>query len=404
MEETKDLRKLTKYIRIWLALHIISLSATFLIDLLACAGPETREKVPFAQWLISGPWDVFCKWEEAIMENNGDPYVNFVSSLFVIWTVITAILIFYIERKENQLCGIRHWVIVTNRLYELEIYAVVGILSAEVGLLLVENIVLLSRTLLCLGVSLWATVTFMFVFVFEATDKDRLKEEFKKFIKKEAGKRKDGESDKADKDQKKKKDKLEDFFTFYRKADELDFDYLLEIMKEIFDEVEIRRLVSMSSEEYIIKSDFMYKLCVQVGHNSLKNQFVENFINEIVNKGNQENKEGRKKAAELLLFPLLEANDESCVDGLGVIDDETIRNEALIDCYVLAAYFNQNPGYDYIVRMLKNHMENYALWTLQNRGKCEEFWKEYKSYCRKKDETKEFNEDFLNDVLNTFKG
>lgn len=396
MEETKDLRKLTKYIRIWLALHIISLSATFLIDLLACAGPETREKVPFAQWLISGPWDVFCKWEEAIMENNGDPYVNFVSSLFVIWTVITAILIFYIERKENQLCGIRHWVIVSSRLSEFERCAIIGVLFVEAGLLLVENIVLLSRTLLFLGFLLWLTVLLMFLFVSEATDGDRLKEEFKKFIKKEAGK--SGIPDKV------KKDKLEAFFAFYRKADESDFDYLLDIMKEIFDDVEIRRLVSMSSEEYIIKSDFMYKLCVQVGHNSLKNQFVENFINEIVNKGNQENKEGRKKAAELLLFPLLEANDESCVDGLGVIDDETIRNEALIDCYVLAAYFNQNPGYDYIVRMLKNHMENYALWTLQNRGKCEEFWKEYKSYCRKKDETKEFNEDFLNDVLNTFKG
>lgn len=181
MEETKDLRKLTRYIRIWLALHTIFLSIFLLGDLLACVGLE----ISFVQSFISGPWDIFCKWEEAIMENNGNPYVNFVSSLFVIWTVITAILIFYIERKENQLCGIRNWVIVTNRLSKPEIYAVVGILSVEVGLLLAENIVLLPRTLLCLGVSLWATVTFMFVF--EATDRERLKEEFKKFIKKEAG-------------------------------------------------------------------------------------------------------------------------------------------------------------------------------------------------------------------------
>lgn len=398
MKETKDLGNLTRYIRIWLALHTIFLSIFLLGDLLACVGLE----ISFVQSFISGPWDIFCKWEEAIMENNGNPYVNFVSSLFVIWTVITAILIFYIERKENQLCGIRHWVIVTNRLSEPEIYAVVVILSAEVGLLLVENIVLLSRTLLFLGVSLWVTVTFMFVFVFEATDRERLKEEFKKFIKKEAGEKEDGESDKSDKDE--KKDKLEDFFTFYRKADELDFDYLLEIMKEIFDEAEIGQLVSMSSEEYIIKSDFMYKLCVQVSHNSLKNQFVTDFINEIVNKRKQGNKEGRKKAAELLLFPLLNANDESCVDGLGVIDDETIRNEALIDCYILAAYLNQNPGYDYIVERLRDQMNNYALWTLQNREKCEKFWNEYKSYCLKKDETKEFNENVLNNMLNAFKG
>lgn len=396
MEETKDLRKLTKYIRIWLALHTIFLCVFLLGDLLACAGSG----ISFVQSFISGPWDIFCKWEEAIMENNGEPYVNFVSSLFVIWTVITAILIFYIERKENQLCGIRNWVIVTNRLSKHEIYAVVVILSAEVGLLLVENIVLLPRTLLCLGVSLWATVTFMFVFVFEATDRERLKEEFKKFIKKEAGEKKDGESDKSDKNE--KKDKLEDFFTFYRKADELDFDYLLKIMKKIFDEEEIEQLVSMSSEEYIIKSDFMYKLCVQVRHNSLKNQFVTDFINEIVNKRKQGNKEGRKKAAELLLFPLVKANDESCWKGLGVIDDEMIRNEALMDCYVLAVYFNQDSECQYIVERLTDQMNNDALWTPQNREKCTEFWKEYKSYCRKKDNTKEFSEDFLNNVLDNF--
>lgn len=401
MEETKDLTKLTKLIRIWLALHTILLCVLFLIDLLAYAGTEIRETVPFAQTIISGPWNIFDIWEEAIMKNNGDPYANFVSSLFVIWTVITAILIFYIERKENQMCGIRQWVIVSNRLSELEKGAVIVVLFVEAGFLLIEGIVLLPRTLLCLGFLLWLTVLIMFIFVSEATDRDRLKEECKRFIKKEAGKRKDEELDKSDKDN--RKDKLEDFFIFYRRADELDFDYLLEIMKGIFDEGEIRRLTSISSEEYIIKSGFMYKLCAQVCHNSLKNRFVTEFIHDIVNKGNQGDKEGRRKVAELLLFPLLEANDESCLEGLGVIQDETIRNEALIDCYVLAAYFNQNPGYDYIVERLANQMDNYALWTRQNQGKCIEFWEGYKRYCRKKDETKEFSENFLNDVLDDFK-
>ena len=64
MEETKGLRKLTKSIRIWLALYIIFLSATFLINLLAYTGPGIREKVPFAQPLISDPWNAFCNWKE----------------------------------------------------------------------------------------------------------------------------------------------------------------------------------------------------------------------------------------------------------------------------------------------------------------------------------------------------
>ena len=116
MEKAKNLKTLLKWVRIWLGFHTIFLCIAFWKEVLPCIGLKAREKIPFAQAINSEPLNLFNMWKEALMKNNGEPQANFVSNLFVIWTVITAILIFYMERKENHLCGVRHWDIVSYRL------------------------------------------------------------------------------------------------------------------------------------------------------------------------------------------------------------------------------------------------------------------------------------------------
>lgn len=391
MEKAKNLKTLLKWVRIWLGFHTIFLCIAFWKEVLPCIGLKAREKIPFAQAINSEPLNLFNMWKEALMKNNGEPQANFVSNLFVIWTVITAILIFYMERKENHLCGVRHWDIVSYRLSKFEKRAVIVVIFVEAGLLLIENIVFLPGTLLCLGLLLWVTVLIMFIFVSLATNEECLKGELAEIIAKESRTGSNKEISKR-------------FFDFFRKAEEEDFDFLLDdIIEKIFDDIEISRLDDMLSDEYIRKSKFVSNLCNKVRQNPLKTLFAENFIDKVANRREFCEQEGRKNTAELLLFPLIEAKDKSCLDGLAVIQDENIRRETLMDCYVVAAYLNQKYGYESIESRLIEEMENNALIIPQNYKKCLEFWEKYKSYCIiKEGMEKEFDETFLSDMKTFF--
>ena len=96
--------KLTLYIKLLLAAHFF-LFFTLLMDLIPLI--NFKERSEFARKLP----DILI----GILKYKPDSDITaaLLSSLLVVWTFITAVVIFYMEKKDNIYCGIRTWDIVS---------------------------------------------------------------------------------------------------------------------------------------------------------------------------------------------------------------------------------------------------------------------------------------------------
>ena len=104
MEYTYPSTKLTVYVKLLLTAHF-SLFYTLLLDFITLAGYEGKNR--YIRKLTSG---LICVLN---YHPNPDTTIALLSSLLVVWTFITAVAIFYMEKKDNTYCGIRTWDIIS---------------------------------------------------------------------------------------------------------------------------------------------------------------------------------------------------------------------------------------------------------------------------------------------------
>lgn len=131
------------YANILLVFHCISI-VTFIIDMVPPVNNTTR--IPVINFLLSGL--------NSLIEYNGlcdDTMSTIVSSLLVVWTFITAVFIFYMEKKDNLYCGVRQIEIVLFDVRRCVRYVLFILFFLELLFLLLAALIYMPVTLVYLS-------------------------------------------------------------------------------------------------------------------------------------------------------------------------------------------------------------------------------------------------------------
>ena len=101
-----------------------------------------------------------------------------ISSILVVWTFITAIIIFYMGKKENLYCGMRVWDIVSHNLSKKIKVFIVLLFFCELFLILAASMLDLPVTLAYFSVLYTLTSIFTFWFISWATSEQTIQNEY----------------------------------------------------------------------------------------------------------------------------------------------------------------------------------------------------------------------------------
>lgn len=124
-EGTGTFYNLFQHINYLLGFHCVAFLA-LLLDLL-CPLLISCQKIPFRFILFYN----YCWLEERLDKG------VLISSLLVVWTFITVVIVFYMERRENRYCGVRIWDIVAFELKPRQKYAICFLFFAELAIILI---------------------------------------------------------------------------------------------------------------------------------------------------------------------------------------------------------------------------------------------------------------------------
>lgn len=159
VEDTKKELKIFKKFNHILILHIM-LIITIVFDICPC---------PYFTLEISKVAKIdleeFFTYDEGLL----------ISSLLVVWTFLTAIIIYYLGRKDEKFCGLRNSQIIFESVHEKKILYMGMAFFAELLLLLFAAIINLPITLVALAVVLPITAFYVLRIVVQSTDDQKLK-------------------------------------------------------------------------------------------------------------------------------------------------------------------------------------------------------------------------------------
>lgn len=149
----KPVPRLFSHLNIILALHLV-LVAAFVTDLVPAG-------------YVSEELEAFFSFDQGIV----------IASLLVVWTFMTALILYYIGKKDERFYGIRNWKIAIQTLGPWQKRGIVAVLGLVLLLLLLAGIVKLPVTLTALSVLLFVTAGYMLWTVIKMSDEDVLKQE-----------------------------------------------------------------------------------------------------------------------------------------------------------------------------------------------------------------------------------
>lgn len=308
-------------LKIWIGIHIIVLGITM--------------------WIFCwGLWqNILCE-EYGRLENNAS---TFIGSLLTIWTVLAAALIFYMEKKEIKLRGIRNWDILTYGISQTVRRWTVAALFSELFLALFLQIIYVRFILPLLGALIFLTLLLVFGIVFEATNEVFIENKLREIIKKEFEKPNAAENSVI----------IKKFCASFRDASEDNLDFLISILVDIF--LNIKR-EGFSHEEniyYIYESLYVRN----VKNKELFMIFTENLIDSIMKKENTEEKKIRLITP--VIFCLIEKLEGKITECIGIIDDKDVRNTILLRSFVYSLHLAQKKrDYNVLKEQLEELLQN----------------------------------------------
>ena len=175
VEDTKKESKLFEKFNWILILHIVLL-VTVALDI--CPFPYVTLEITK---LIKFDLQDFFTYDEGVL----------ISSLLVVWTFLTAIIIYYLGRKDEKFCGLRNSQVIFGSVHEKKILYMGIIFLAELLLLLFSAIIHLPITLVAFAIILPITTFYVFWMVMQSTDDQVLKLRLKQMIQNSVRKKND---------------------------------------------------------------------------------------------------------------------------------------------------------------------------------------------------------------------
>ncbi len=256
-----------------------------------------------------------------------------ISSLLVVWTFITAVLIFYIERKDNLYYGVRHWEIISYGISRFIIISFFVLFFVELLFLLIAVRGHMQVTVLYLCFLYVVTAACVLGVVCWATSKKVIRRCYFNRVAHEAAHHIPGTLE----------EELPSLLTFLstlHSFGEKEWDLIIEILSEVFAELcddknetkrqeagklsyRVVRYILENTDDKGKKTDFMIALSNQIYKN------VKTYTRPV-------------DVLAALLLPGVEftGSPESCcyVTALSSIDDADIRQELLIRGIVYSCY------------------------------------------------------------------
>lgn len=319
--------------KLLLAAHGISV-VTFIIDTVTPVNITTRN--PFINFLLSGV--------NSLIEYDGlgpDTMNTMVSSVLVVWTFITAVFIFYMEKKDNLYCGVRQSEIILFDVSRRVIYALFILFFIELLFLLLAILIHKPVTLVYLSVLYAPTAGCILWGVGCATSQKMIKKRYFDLISYEFEHRIPGSLEQE----------LPSFSAFLGNMfsfGEKEWDLLLEILSHVF-----AGLCDVEDEERRKEAGKLsYRVVRSVLENTEDDGKRKDFLTEL---GRQiyRRVESSPRTVDILTSMLLPAvefkdprGDSFYVMALSGIADKDIRQELLIRGIVYSCYleFLESPG------------------------------------------------------------
>lgn len=290
-KETEEFYDLFKYINVLIIFHFV-LILVVPLDI-ACLLLDARPECFLIGWI----WDFY---ECLGMCLDKGMKGTLISSLLVVWTFITVVIVFYMERRESRYCGTKIWDIVAWRLKRYQKNLIVILFFTGLLLILLETVLDFFITLF-LSIFLYTvTAGWALWFVVQATTDWIIRTDFKAIIRWEYEKEKENTDHPY----------MQSFLDILAECREKELDLLIELMTDDimgpFIESEDRDIVSMQKMLYELMDNILKKS----EGNPLKRQFAKALARKLEEK-TTEKSELFLPLSYAVAFPMLEKIDDT---------------------------------------------------------------------------------------------
>lgn len=320
--------KLLKHVRVLYICHVCCILFTLLLDIHAkclidliknIISVDPKVEILFESFFYHETINSWIhKFYDLILSSET---TSMVELLLAIWTFVTAVIIFYLGKKDELLYGISNWNIVENYLNKIDKFFILFVLFFDLALVLMSLIIKISISLFCLGFWLVVISLYVFLFVLKCTDMDNVSKHLKLIIQIRYVRRTD------------KKD-LDDYLLQilrnidYEKEDDLDF--LLDLIEKLFGKVNI----SFENSYRIAISIY-----IRITNQEARILFIKNIIKAICQFQDKKN-----EYLSAVLMPIFEYEKGNLVGMLNNIisgiPDEKERRRILVRSIVYNGYLD----------------------------------------------------------------
>ena len=350
MYEKRSKRKAR--IVIWIML--VGIIATGLIDVVGYIIPNKIE------CLILKVFGISKFLRNQFGDTESDCVSSYIASLLVVWTFINAVIMFYMEKKDNKYQGVRQWDLVFYGL-EKEWKVICRILFMGLFVILLNHFVLLPLMLICSSLVLFIMAIGVFRFAFMATDEKILEKCLKASIEEEYRK-----------NTVEKSSIMKSFFYHMKEAREAEFDLLIDIL---INQIFLHREYDCRSVEEGKKAyGTMRYIYDRIEKNKLGKIFAPNLAKKIIERVKEENK--AIDILTVLVLPLIEMiKYETWDKTVKIIEKETIRRKLRIRSAGFAKYLSLEGLSDKIQGEMdeKDQEEIVVFWQMLENISCDKW-------------------------------
>ena len=323
---------------------------------------------------------------------NCDMTGTLLSSILVVWTFITAVIIFYMERRENLYCGMRMWDIVSYDLKKPIKISLAVLFFLELGVILTASIVHLPLTLGYFSLLYPVTAGCTLGFVSWATSDRTIRKKYFALISREYMNKHNWEKETFT-------DELPSitrFLNILSFSGEKELDILLDILLTVF----LPPCKSRSRLQRIEAEKAFYLMSLHIIDKLKSNRLIKDFFKSLAVSAYKELASEERKIDILtaMSFPLLTIKGDAShyISFLSVIPDSSVQHDLILYGAVFTQYLDQKTGsnlYQYTRMDLFSH---YRIdFTTADRAKVISFQKKINEI----DRDAQLLTDIFNDLL-----
>lgn len=321
--------KLNRYVKIFVFLHLALVITLFFDSIRKLNFTVANNNFKILNWFFD-------------YRISNDKTQALLASLLVVWTFITALLIFYLGKKDHRFCGTKIWDIVTYDVEKRYKIAIFFEFFAGLFFILFAILVDFSLTISCLLFLYVGTAGAVFAFVCWATEKDTIIGRYYKLVIFQGTHNRSGTNDSLE-------EKMPVFMTYLHdipKFNETDWDQLCHLLPGVFSEMCKNEpgLNRKEAEETLFKT--MQYILNTIDEQGKRKNFLDNLGKVAYSyKDSVPYPIDFFSAMYLASAEHINSMGNSCfIECVSCIEDEKIRHQLMIRGIVYVAYLDLKSG------------------------------------------------------------